>query len=51
MESRLGIIFSSLYFIIYFVRLPLCNKYIYDIYDIYLYALCYYMCSSPLAHI
>jgi hypothetical protein len=27
-----------------FVRLPLCNKYIYDIYDIYLYALCYYMC-------
>jgi hypothetical protein len=26
-----------------FVRLPLCNKYIYDIYDIYLYALCYYM--------
>jgi hypothetical protein len=22
----------------------LCNKYIYDIYDIYLYALCYYMC-------
>jgi hypothetical protein len=27
-----------------FVRLSLCNKYIYDIYDIYLYALCYYMC-------
>jgi hypothetical protein len=25
-------------------RHPLCNKYIYDIYDIYLYALCYYMC-------
>jgi hypothetical protein len=32
------IICSSLYFIIYFVRLPLCNKYIYNIYDIYLYA-------------
>jgi hypothetical protein len=27
-----------------FVRLLLCNKYIYDIYDICLYALCYYMC-------
>jgi hypothetical protein len=27
-----------------FVRIPLCNKYLYDIYDIYLYALCYYMC-------
>jgi hypothetical protein len=27
-----------------FVRLPLCNKYIYDIYDIYLYAHSYYMC-------
>jgi hypothetical protein len=27
-----------------FVRLPLCNKYIYDIYDIYLYALYYNMC-------
>jgi hypothetical protein len=26
-----------------FVRLPLCNKYIYDIYDIYFYTLCYYM--------
>jgi hypothetical protein len=42
------IIFSSLYFIIYFVRLRLCNKYIYDIYR---YALCYYMCFSSLAHI
>jgi hypothetical protein len=29
--------------IIYFVRLPLCNKYIYDIYDIYLYTFCHYM--------
>jgi hypothetical protein len=26
-------------------------KYIYDIYDIYLYALFYYMCCSSLAHI
>jgi hypothetical protein len=31
-------------FIIYFVRLPLCNNDIYDICDIYLYTLCYYMC-------
>jgi hypothetical protein len=38
-------------FIIYFVRLPLCIKYIYDNYDIYLYAFCYYMCCSSLAHI
>jgi hypothetical protein len=48
---RQVIIISSLYFIIYFVRLPLCNKYIYDIYDIYLYALYYYVCCSSLAHI
>jgi hypothetical protein len=47
---RQRIIFSSLYFII-FVRLSLCNKYIYDIYNIYLYTLCYYMCYSSLAHI
>jgi hypothetical protein len=40
---RQGIIFSSLILSFIFVRLPLCNKYIYDIYDIYLYALCYYM--------
>jgi hypothetical protein len=30
-------------FIVYFVRLPLCNKYS-DYYDIYLYTLCYYIC-------
>jgi hypothetical protein len=30
-------------FIFYFVRLPLCNKYS-DYCDIYLYALCYYIC-------
>jgi hypothetical protein len=36
-------IFSSFYIYLYFVRLPLCNKYS-DYCDIYLYTLCYYIC-------
>jgi hypothetical protein len=38
-----GWILDPFIFIIYFVRLPLCNKYS-DYCDIYLYTLCYYMC-------
>jgi hypothetical protein len=36
--------FRSFYIYIYFVRLPLCNKYS-DYCDIYRYTLCYYICS------
>jgi hypothetical protein len=41
MEPRT--ILSSFYIYLYFVRLPLCNKYS-DYCDIYLYTLCYYIC-------
>jgi hypothetical protein len=40
---RQGWILDPFTFIIYFVRLPLCNKYS-DYCDIYLYTLCYYIC-------
>jgi hypothetical protein len=40
---REGWILDPFIFIIYFVRLPLCNKYS-DYCDIYLYTLCYYIC-------
>jgi hypothetical protein len=40
--SRQGWILVWSIFIFYFVRLPLCNKWLYC--DIYLYTLCYYIC-------
>jgi hypothetical protein len=40
---RQGWILDPVIFILYFVILPLCNKYS-DYCDIYLYTLCYYIC-------